>query len=236
MKKKSIFIALPAYTGQIHVGTMKSLMGDLMTLAFRGDRIAVHDRPGALIGDCRAALVALFLAEKDATHLVMIDHDVVWQPGGLVKLVDHDVDFVCGMYPGRSDPIRFNFRSPMMEGGELNVDRKTGLVEAWGVPAGFVCFSRSMLEKMVAHYADLEFEVEAKDIPGNRAWALFDPYRLPDSKVKLGEDYAFCQRWRDIGGKVWVDPFIPMGHIGFKTFAGEFGRWFQSESEEDVAA
>ena len=36
-------------------------------------------------------------------------------------------------------------------------------------------------------------------------WRFFDCMVDPDSGRYLSEDYAFCRRWRDIGGKVFVD-------------------------------
>jgi hypothetical protein len=44
----------------------------------------------------------------------------------------------------------------------------------------------------------------------------------------MGEDYAFCRRWTDMGGKVWVNPEIKMGHVGYKTFQGHLGDWLRS--------
>lgn len=237
MAKKHIVIALPAYTGTVHIGTMKSIISDFMVMARRGDSITMLEQVGnAGIADCRAILVQQFLDIKSATHLVMIDTDVVWTAGGIPRLVDHGVDFVCGMYPRRKDPLAFHFRSAMEDGKDLKIDPKNGLLEVWGVPAGFICLSRSMLEKMVNAYADLEFKVEHKDCPGEKAYALFDSYRVPGTTEKLGEDYSFCQRWRDLGGKVWIDPRIAMGHVGLKTFAGELGEWFDANEATDEAA
>lgn len=35
-------------------------------------------------------------------------------------------------------------------------------------------------------------------------------------KTFTTEDYAFCQRWRDIGGQLWVDPDIDFKlHVAF---------------------
>lgn len=233
MRKKNVVIALPAYTGQVHISTMKSLLFDIMQLAKRGDSISVQEQSGnALIGDCRAIIVQLFLSNPHATHLVMVDSDVCWQAGGIAQLVDHGVDFVCGMYPVKREPLTFNMRSAMERGEGLFVDPQNGLVEVWGVPAGFVCLSRVMLEKMIAAYPETEFKVENKDCPGGKAYALFDPYRVPGTTEKLGEDYAFCARWRDIGGKVWIDPNICMGHIGWKTYSGELGQCLAPENEE----
>jgi hypothetical protein len=81
-----------------------------------------------------------------------------------------------------------------------------------------------MLEKMVAQYPDSEFYCETA--PDKKAWALFADYRI--GKHKMGEDYAFCKRWTDMGGKVWIDPEIKMGHVGYKTFNGHIGDWLKS--------
>lgn len=215
-----VWIAIPAYTGQIHLGTMRSIMHDLFALARRGDQAVVHDECGnALIADARSLIVAQFL-DSDADQLVFVDSDVCWEAGALLKLLDHPVDMVAGIYPQRKDPI--NYCVSWQDKKELWAEN--GLLEVEGVPAGFLKLSRSMLEQMSAKYADLAFFCEPA--PQKRAIALFDPYRI--GELKLGEDYAFCRRWRDMGGKVWVDPEIKMGHVGFKTFEGHLGNWLKS--------
>lgn len=217
-----VMVAIPAYTGTIHLGTFRSLFTDLMALQARGDDWTVHDECGnALIADARALIVAQFLA-SDCDTLVFIDSDVSWEAGALLKLVDYPVDMVAGIYPQRKDPI--NYCVKWKGTGELWADPATGLLEVDGVPAGFMKLSRKQLEAMVEQYPDTEFYVE--NAPDQKAWALFCDYRI--GKHKMGEDYAFCRRWTDMGGKVWIDPEIKMGHIGNKTFVGHLGDWLRS--------
>jgi hypothetical protein len=221
MARKHVWIAIPAYTGQIHLGTMRSILSDLLTLQERGDMVTIFDESGnALLADGRAVIVAKFLA-SDGTDLVFVDSDVIWERGGLLKLLDAPVDFVAGIYPQRKDPI--NYCVQWLPGDELwaNAD---GLIEVAGVPAGFMRLTRSMLEKMIAAYPESEFYVETLD--DHKAYALFDPWR--DGVIKYGEDYSFCRRWREIGGKVFVQPEILMGHVGYKTFMGSLGQWLRS--------
>ena len=60
-----------------------------------------------------------------------------------------------------------------------------------------------------------------------------EPYRdpvLPDESypwiidfetrdgVRHEEGYSLCLRWRDLGGDVWVDPIVNLGHMGPKVF------------------
>jgi hypothetical protein len=54
----------------------------------------------------------------------------------------------------------------------------------------------------------------------------------PDSGRYLSEDYAFCRRWRDMGGKIWVDLDCKLMHLGQHLFGGDLaeslrvqGRW-----------
>lgn len=240
-KPKKIMLAIPAYTGQVHMLTMRSLMAEVMLLAQRGYIAHLVDEMGnGLIGDCRAKFVSRFLEEKDFTHLVMIDSDVCWVPGALLRLIETGEDFVCGLYPRRSDPLTFSFRSKLEDGEGLEFSDK-GLVEVWGVPFGFVCLSRACCERMVKEYDHLKFQAErGRDADGNNvkpmmAWALFDPYRPEGTLSKLGEDYSFCARWRDIGGRVWVDPNIPMGHVGLKTFQGTLSECMEAVDTETDA-
>jgi hypothetical protein len=41
-----------------------------------------------------------------------------------------------------------------------------------------------------------------------------------------GEDYTFCDRWRAIDGKVWVDKDIALRHVGTTTHTGSLREIF----------
>lgn len=218
-----IVIGVPAYTGTLHIGTMRSLFRDMTTAMQRGDQVSILDEcDSCYLDDTRAALVAKFL-HGDGDVLVAIDHDVTWQAGALLRIVDAPVDFCAGAYPYRKTPIEFPVR--YLGKDEIWADPATGLIEVEGAPGGFCKYSRAMLEKMVAAYADLEFLCARS--PTGKAVGLFESYRIGDGH-KLGDDYAFCRRWRDLGGQVWVDPEITMGHIGNAVHIGNLGEWLRS--------
>lgn len=216
-----VMVAIPAYSGTIHLGTMRSLFTDLLALQARGDQWTLMDECGnALIADARALIVAKFL-DSECDTLVFVDSDVCWEAGALLKLVDYPVDMAALIYPQRRDPI--NYCVKWLDKLELQADPETGLLEVAGVPAGMMKLSRKQLVAMVEQYPDSEFYVE--NAPQQKAWALFADYRI--GKHKMGEDYAFCRRWTDMGGRVWIDPEARLGHVGFKTFEGHLGDWLR---------
>lgn len=230
--RRKIWLAIPCYGGTVHVGTMRSLVHDMMHLMVRGDAVYLFTEVGhADIYTARAQIVTHFLADKDATDLVMIDSDLSWGAGALLQLLDHPVDMVGGAYPKRELPINFIVRSA---GTSLQADTGSGLAEVWGLPGGFMKMSRRMLEQMTQHYAD-QLTCLDRAVPGGKTVRLFDPYWWTDeegNRRTLSEDYAFCQRWRDIGGKVFLDVTIPMGHIGSYEFAGKLGDFIQTKTEK----
>lgn len=247
IKQRKIWLALPCYGATTTILTMKSIVSDLFYLIGRGDQVKIFDELGhADIYLLRAQIVANFLADEDATDLVMIDNDVGWPQGGLLKLVDHEADVVAGAYPKRELPISFMFRSETtvaakgstILGRALTGDAETGLCEVWGVPAGFMSIKRHVLEKMVEHYGP---ELTCLDavVPGGKTCRLFDPYWWTDgdgNKRALSEDYAFCQRWRDLGGKIHMDVSIPMAHVGTHAFQGCLGQWLETQPQQEKAA
>ncbi len=95
---KHIMIALPTYTGVVHIGTVHSLIDDLIQLVLRGDRFTLIDDVGnSAIADCRGVIASNFY-KSDCDMLVFVDNDVCWERGALLKLIDHPVDLVAGIY------------------------------------------------------------------------------------------------------------------------------------------
>jgi len=234
--KKHVVVAVPAYDGKLCVGTSRSILHDVMALVNRGDTVQVAEEVGnADISNCRAMIVAKFLAIEGATHLVMVDSDVAWEGGGLLKLVDASVEFVAGLYPQRMGET--NKYHVHLKPAETHSMDGNGLFEVYGVPAGFMCIERKALGRMVRHYDHLKFSFP--HAPNGIAWDLFDGFWKTDDKGmrhKYGEDYSFCERWREMGGRVWVDPSIHMGHIGTKMWSGKFADSFRSPVIERQAA
>jgi hypothetical protein len=42
----------------------------------------------------------------------------------------------------------------------------------------------------------------------------------PETGEYLSEDYAFCHRWRAIGGRIWLDTQCRLTHVGSFEFHG----------------
>ena len=216
-----VMIAIPAYTGVVHLSTMRSLMADTIELVKRGDTFTLVDDIGnALIADSRGVIATKFW-ESDADCLVFVDSDVTWQAGALLKLVDAPVDLCAGVYPNRKDPISYPLH--YLDKPELWADPETGLLEVKSVATGFLKLSRACIGKMIQAYPEKHYYTAERD---KQFYPLFD--HVFEDGYKWGEDYSFCIRWRKIGGQVWIDPEITMGHVGYKVFQGHLGNWLRN--------
>jgi hypothetical protein len=232
--RRKIWVAVPSYGGSLESRTFVSLLHDMMQLFARGDKVFIDVDGHADIYLLRSQIVHRFLEDKDATDLIMIDSDVCWQPNGLLDLLDHPVDFVCGAYPKRSMTLQFPMRQ-LPQG--IMADTGSGLAEVEGMPGGFMKMSRNMLEKMTEHYAPTLTYAEKYNSSGKLV-RLFHPYDYTHddgSRHSLSEDYSFCQRWRDMGGKVYVDVMITMGHVGKYEYAGQLGQFLETPKKENAA-
>jgi hypothetical protein len=226
--RRKIWVAIPAYTAQVHVHTMMSLLRDVCALRDRGDEVEVSYEAGnPMLALCRAQIMGRFMADVDATDLFYVDSDVCWEAGAMLRLIDHPVDFVGAAYPGRSDPEHYKVR--LLPLRQPEPDQQTGLIEVRAVPGGFMRLRRSVIERMAAHYPELAFR-RHEDPP---CWNLFctnltNRETVPFPDDTHFEDMAFNRRWRELGGKAWIDPAVRMGHTGLKTFIGCLGDWLRS--------
>ncbi len=201
-------LAIPSYSWAVELGTMRSILHDTHALTARGDEWVLYDEAGHTnIAKARRMIVEHFRDKSDADFLVFIDDDVTWEPGAMLRLLDHPVDFVAGVYPFRRDPLEWPV-AWVPDQAELHA--VNGLLEVAHAPGGFWCLSRACLDKMWEAYGNRIFE---------RVWG---------SQGEFAEDISFCAKWRQLGEKVWIDPEIQMGHIGKKVFTGSIGEWLRN--------
>lgn len=234
MSKPCVIIAIPTYDGTVFLHTLKAIIRDTTMMMSLGWSFSILEVIGSAdIYDARARIVHDFL-KTEGTHLMFVDSDVAWEGGGIPRLVQHQVDMVAAVYPRRTEPFSYNLQY-MNDGNKLEFDGK-GLAQVAGVSAGFMCIRRSALELMTRKYADDPIAGLAERAGGIYP-ALFDPYRFKDNPTrKLGEDYSFCQRWLDIGGKLYIDVAIGMVHIGQKAYAARLGDHLKAQQPQEAAA
>jgi hypothetical protein len=216
-------LAMPCYSAKVHFATMRSIMVDVINIVGRGDKLKIaEDLGNSDIAGSRGALFGAFV-RSDCDTLVFIDDDVFWQPGSLIKLIDQPVDVVGGIYPKKREPIEWPFKIAVKD--EYRPDPTTGLMEVIGLPGGFLKISKNCAEKMVEAYPRQTLRSIGEN---SQFWPVFDPYETPDGN-RLSEDYSFCQRWIDIGGKIWADFELELGHIGYKSFVGTVGKYLRDQ-------
>jgi hypothetical protein len=89
---------------------------------------------------------------------------------------------------------------------------------------GFMMIPRATFDKYKEAYPHLSYlpdHVRTANFDGSREiHAYFDCLIDPKSKRYLSEDYMFCQNVRNMGGKVFLCPWMKMQHVGSYIFGG----------------
>lgn len=212
---RSVRIAIPTYNGEIGALTMTGVARAMDEAKALGWGASFDIRPcDSLPPRARNHLVKRFL-DSDATDLVFWDADVGTVPGAFARLLMHPVDVVGGVYRLRQDPEEYPLR--FLPSGS-HEDQETGLIEVDGIATGFLRIARTAIETMIAHFPDLWAIEHDLKIP----W-LFD-YELRNHQY-FSEDFVFCARYREAGGRIWADPILPFHHTGPKTFTGCYDKF-----------
>lgn len=226
---RKIYLAQPSYTGRPEMESFHCLLEAVQGLQAAGHEVRLKFTVGnGLIHHARDRFVADFLT-TDCTDLVMLDDDLVWEDGAILRLLSHDVDVVGGVYPKKETPICFPVKS--IAGEDIRAD---GLMRVRMLPGGFMRFSRACLEKMTAHYSNLAYRDAA--VPGEKNCALFLPELRPmgDGDNELwGEDFMFCRRWTEMGGEVWADTLLNFKHIGRASYQARYYDYLTGQADGD---
>lgn len=238
--KRSIFLATPCYGGMASINYMRSVLDLQAACAERGIGLEVFLGGGdALITRARAMIAARFLNATTHTHLFFVDADIGFRPEQVFRLLDHDADICGGVYPIKRidwDKARAAAQAGLkdLQAASLGyvvrfIPNETSSVEldddGFGpvsyVGNGFMMIRREALARICAAHPELR--ARHGDMAGGiveEAIMIFDTMIEPDTGEYLSEDYAFCRRWRDLGGVIKADFQSRLTHIGHAAYSG----------------
>jgi hypothetical protein len=97
---------------------------------------------------------------------------------------------------------------------------ENGFAEVLDGPTGFMLIKRDVIKKMYEHYTELNCVNDHQNRDLETYCAIFDCMIDPETKRYLSEDYAFCRRWQQMGGKIYADCMTTLGHVGNLRFNG----------------
>ena len=209
--KPSVYIAIPA-RDFLYPETVEGLLQAVKLLQKEGYEYHVDFHIGnPYVGQARSIMCACFL-DMLYDELFFIDADVVFTGENFMRILSHDVDLVGGLYPFRFEvapvPIaNFKERMPKID--------ESGLTETVDLATGFMRIRRTVIESMVEKHPELETTKCTRS--GRPISMIFDSgFQSPGTWT--GEDYMFCRRWLDMGGKIYSDTTVQLGHIGRKIY------------------
>ena len=226
------------YGGQCTGNYVHSLIG-LITLC-NTEKIPVQCAfmfNESLITRARNGLAHQFL-ESDCTHLFFVDADIKFDPNDAYHMIKADVPLICGIYPkkeinwnqvhkavgeGKTPEELTNYTGSfvvnLVGGAESVTVRADKPAEIMAGGTGFMLIKREVFETLKPNTPQY-----VNDLPnlgmGTKIYDFFQTSHCPESGRLLSEDYHFCVKYREAGGKVYAAPWCKLGHWGSYLFEG----------------
>ncbi len=242
-----VFLATPCYGGLVTQGYMQSVFGMMQSAQANGyDVTLALLGQDALITRSRNTLLAHFMQNRSATHILFVDGDITFDANLVQRLLSSKKELVAACYPLKTfywdadtEQRLKQGESPSTAGlryvGELcrgaSARREGDLATATYVGTGFMMISRTAVEQMIIGYPETRYtRIDAyhdnqtiEHVPH----ALFDCMIDPVTKTYLSEDFTFCHRWRALGGEIWLDISSRLTHTGSTDFHGAPAEFFK---------
>ena len=249
LRKRKLFLAAPMYGGAC-MGIFAKSVADLTAMfAANGLELRSYFLFNeSLITRARNYCVDEFL-RSDCSHMMFIDSDIGFDPRDIVAMMalqsdESDYDVLAGPYPKKTiswekiklavdkgvaddDPnvlekfVGDYVFNPKSGNGTIRIDEP---VEVSEVGTGFMMTRRSTFEKFRDAYPQYHYKpdhVRTEHFDGTREIMQYFQAEIdPESKRYLSEDYWFCQKLTQVGGKIWYCPWMKLTHAGSYLFGG----------------
>ena len=244
LPKQSIFVGTPCHS-EVSIHYTQSVL-ELQKYCMQNKiNVMFQLFKSSLVTQGRNLCVSAFLQSK-CTHLLFVDSDICFKPESAKHLLDSDKDVISIPYPlkdmcwdkaltyMKEDKIKtvedlsskaFN-RYPMRVPKADHITLDNNCIEVTHSSTGFMMIKRSVFDKMKKKYPNKVINqdtlINGKLQKTPEMWNFFDTLHNPEDKTYLGEDFAFCKLWKDIGGKchAYINDYIT--HVGEHSYTGKF--------------
>jgi len=231
-----VFLSTPCYGGLCLDKYMISIIKLQMRLIQSGIVLYIDTTENeSLVHRARNVAVGRFMQKSDADYFMFIDADIHFDPESVIRLIksEHDVSVAC--YPkkcvmweqaanavksGDERNMAMLSSSLVINFGARNRPIENGFIEILDGPTGFMLIKRGVFKKLEEKFPELWCKNDHQNRDFDDYHAVFDCMIDPDSRRYLSEDYAFCRRWQQCGGKIYADVNTTLGHIGNLPFTG----------------
>ena len=238
--RPNIFIALPAYGGTV----MTAFAMSCIQLAQELQKQNIGCKFGSLsfpdICEVRNIFLSIFYDKTpQATHLLFIDSDMVFEPQLILDMLDSEHP-VAGIVPVKKRmPYEFVGR-----GQEVEPEPVNGFMQVDGCGAGVLMISRECISEMLLKLPDIVDKYPIDRHPASelilaqglsRLLRPFDP--IVNMEIgRLSEDLSFSNRWiYGCGGKVWANISHAVGHIGHHEYKAAYADFLAVKKAQEDA-
>ena len=138
------------------------------------------------------------------------------------------------MLPQQGDGNKQRYVVNALEGVTPSIVSESQTVVVKNSGTGFMCINRKVIQELQKAHPELHYTTDidrgllrtGHESPEGiqrcreNLYSLFDTcHDDTEDNHYLSEDYTFCKRWTDIGGKIWLDPEISLSHYGRLGFS-----------------
>lgn len=218
---RKLFIGLPAYDHKVSVKLAVSLAKLAQAVEAHGVSLVIGSLCGcSVVSRARNLLVQDFF-ETDCTDLMFIDADISFDHTDVLRLLALGCDAKNAVLAGvpRTRTVEKSYIARLNHDPAMRLTFDSmGLVRAERVATAFMLIRREVLTTLRDEHPE---------------WVAYDPRvgkdisSIFDFKSErsgyVGEDFLFCDRAREHGFEVWIDPTIKLGHMGVQEYMGDFG-------------
>ena len=241
----SIFVATPVHS-ECSIHYTQALLAFQQKCMLNGILVSFTLLKSSLVTQGRNLCVNTFMEESikhPYSHMLFIDSDIEFSFETIMKLIAADKDIVAAPYPLKdldwgkiakrikhknitdgNTMSKQGFTWPLKLEGKNEVTVIGGVAEVTHAPTGCMLIKKQVFEKMIKELPELKINqptvINGKMVEKEFMYNFFDCYHEPETKKYYGEDFGFCKRWAEIGGKchILVDEYIT--HIGEYRFTG----------------
>jgi len=240
--KPSIFLATPVHS-ECSIHYTQSLLSFQQECLMKGIVVSFALLKSSLVTQGRNLCVSNFMeASHSYTHFLFIDSDIDFNSDTIFKMIEADKEVIAAPYPLKAidwDKIhkriqnkeispetmsKMGYTWPIKLENQNQISVEKGVMEVSHAPTGCMLIKKQVFKKMMEAYPNLKIEqptmVNGKEDTKPYYYNFFDTYHEPETKRYYGEDFGFCKRWTEIGGKCYLYVSHDITHVGEYRYTG----------------